>query len=100
MNKITIRTNHHYRDLLHGYELDPKYRSEFDYLSDDDYETHSFIRYWGIVYSLSEFMRTDCLPLDNPLTKWNGYLSDSFFSGIVVRFSDDMEQVQIGTFYS
>lgn len=100
MNKITIRTNNHWRELLHGFELDPKHRSEFDYLSDDEYESQNFIKYQDIVYSLDQFMRTDCLPQDNPLSKWGGYLSDSFFSGVVIRFSDDLERVQVGTFFS
>ena len=30
---------------------------------------------------------------------WDGYISDSFFSGVLIKISDDNEEYQIGTYY-
>ena len=35
---------------------------------------------------------------DKEFKEWHAYLSDSFFSGILIRVSDDGEQYQIATF--
>lgn len=99
-DKITIKTDHKWRAPIYGYELTKKERAEFDYLSDEEIETRSFVRYRRATYDLGEFMTTHGMPEFNPLRKWHGYISDSFFSGVVIRYDQDCEQIQIGTFYS
>jgi len=106
---MKVRSNHHWRNLLYGYELTETERAEFDYLDwteDGDAQSHDFFRYRGLVYDTSEFMeypdsanqRLD--PDFAEFAKWNGYQSDSFFSGIVIRYSCDFERIQIGTYMS
>jgi len=101
---LTIITNNHYREILYGFDLTKKERLEFDYLSNADLDTHTFIRYRKCVYDLGEFILT---PQNEParqelndLSDWHGYQSSSFFSGVVVKFSDDYESVKIGTYVS
>ena len=104
MSKLTIRTNNHWRSPVYGYELTDKERAEFDYIPAEELDSRDFLRYRGWVYDPSEFMRTpqneSARQELNELSNWHGYQSDSFFSGIVVRYSDDCEQYQIGTYYS
>jgi hypothetical protein len=102
---INIRTNYHWRDLISGYELTDVEREEFDYLDEDDLLDHQFIRYQNWVYDLGEFMRCPepqeaCSTHANTFENWHGYQSDSFFSGVVIRYSDDCEQIQVGTYTS
>lgn len=92
---LKIITDHKYRNTLYGYELTEKEKREFDYLEPEELETRDFIRYRGWVYDLGEFMQT---PKDSPLSEWDGYSSDSFFSGIVIKYSPDREQIKIGTY--
>lgn len=99
---LTIKTNKHWRSPIYGYELTDKERENFDYL--DDIDSQQFIRYRGWVYDLGEFMRT---PNNEParqelneLSGWDGYLSDSYFSGVVIRYSKDFEYIQVGTYFS
>ena len=99
---MQIITNNQYRNLIYGYELTESEKSEFDYIFDID--SHNFIRYKGEIYDVYEFMPT---PHDEParqelneLAMWDGYQSDSYFSGIVIKYSDDLEQVKIGTYIS
>lgn len=93
---ITIKTNNVPRDIIYGYELTDKERAEFDYIEDtNEFMGHSFIRYKGYVYDLSEFIT---VPEDMVPGQWDGYRSDTFFSGIVIRLVNDNEQVVCGTY--
>jgi len=103
---LTIKTNNVPRDIVNAHELAEKERKEFDYLNwqaiERGEESASFVRYRGVLYSLSDFVRIVprsgnlgpmgfCHPIDDdsPLANWHGILTDSFFSGIVLRFVDD-----------
>jgi hypothetical protein len=97
-----IITNHQYRDLIYGYELSESERADFDYVEDID--SHSFFKYRGVVYDPGEFAPT---PHNEParqdlnvLSDWHGYQPDSFFSGIVIKYSDDYESVKVGLYLS
>lgn len=102
--EITIRTNNVPRLVVDDYELTDKEQAEFDYIDWDAIkrgeDSATFVRYKNRLYDISEFQTTDPLPDFNPLRKWEGYLSDSFFSGIVIRFCQDMDYVIVGTFYA
>lgn len=99
---MEIITNNQWRNFLYGYEIpETVLHSDFDYLSEDD-ATDGFIKYRGNYYHLSEFTM---LPKTKPIPgechcDWHGYSSDSAFSGVLVRISDDGEQYQIATFIS
>lgn len=102
-NSVEIRTNNVPRSLMYGYELPEKARAEFDYLSDDEFETREFIKYKGRYYDLGEFMRIDesRLPAESHLNGWDGYVSDSFFSGVLLKYTDKYcESVVMGWYCS
>jgi hypothetical protein len=106
MDELTIITNNVPRDILDGYELTKEEREEFDYLNweaiEEGSDSASFFRYRGELYDLGEFMSTRGMPEFSPLVKWDGYSSDSYFSGTLVRYVDqdhDM-RVVVGRFYS
>lgn len=100
----TVVTNHVPRFIVDAYELSADERSEFDYYDWNKIEagedSASFIRYKGEAYDLAEFE-----VWDNPasLTRngWDGIRTDSFFSGLVIRWADDsFESVVVGRYYS
>lgn len=104
---MKIITNNVPRQILYGFELTEKEKAEFDYLDSEEIKTHSFFRYRGQVYDLSEFVKiVQPGKSGNPfshydhsgdLKDWHGIRTDSFFSAIVVRFpDDDAETVVIG----
>lgn len=96
---MKIKTDRKWKNVIYGYELPRKWRSEFDWLPDDEYEMGAFVKYKGNVYHNSEFIRIEaCAPKE--FRNWDGYISDTFFSGVVIRFSDDGEKYQIGYYYS
>jgi hypothetical protein len=87
---MKIITNNHYRNILDAYELTSKELESFDYLEEGE---GSFIRYKGCVWDLGEFMRTD-------LKDWEGISSDTYFSGAVIKLSEDGDTVKVGYVYS
>src|SRR5690606_28676698 len=101
MTGITVRTNHVPRDIIDAWELNEQEREEFDYLDWPAIErgetSASFVRYRGTLYDLGEFMSTHTYGLGHAggfaethdLQWWDGYLSETFFSAIVVKYVDD-----------
>lgn len=100
---LTIKTNNVPRPVIDAYELTDKERQEFDYLDweaiDNGEDNTQFVRYKGELYDLSQF--TFCRDLSAPMNKWDGYFSDSAFSGILIRHnSNELDYVVVATYYS
>ncbi len=114
---MQIITNNKPREVIRGYELTEKERAEFDYLAPEDLDMSRFIRYRGEVHPLSDFDRI--VPWsravgfehraddDSPLLSWSGIMTDSYFSGLVIRWAKDdctgepdFDRVIIGRVYS
>jgi len=77
---LKIITNDVPRSVIYGHELTEKEKAEFDYIEKEYFDCHMFVQYRGWIYDLSEFMRTDSM------MPWDGVMSESYFSGILVRF--------------
>jgi len=101
---IKIHTNNVPRLVLCGYELTTSDRAEFDYLNDEEISERSFARYRGTIYDIGDFVTTSPGPwnfgLSSEFEGWDGYQSDSFFSGVLVRYVDDYESVVMGWYSS
>jgi len=63
-------------------------QGEFDWTKEET----GYFRYNGTWYHLSQFMR---LPKAH---EWQGYHSDSAWTGIFIRVSSDGETFQVGTY--
>lgn len=106
MSGFTIVTNHVPRDVIEGgYGMSPDERADFDYIDWDAVErgeaTASFVRYKGELIDLNDMERGfGGAPMPDALQGWDNYRSDSFFSGVVVRYVDDFESVIVGRYYS
>ena len=104
MTEVTIISNQVPRDIVDSWELTASERTDFEYLDWDKLEagedSASFFRYKGEVYDLGDFPAVDRRPgMDRFFQAWDGILSDTFFSGILVRYCDDLESVVVGRFY-
>ena len=95
------------RPIVWGHELTPKEVAWFKDLF-NDVEDRTYVRYKGETYLMDDFSRIvpqgkprynplEVLSMSKEMDKWDGFLSDSFFSGVVVRYSDDPEMVVMGT---
>jgi len=104
MNTLTIITNNRPRDLLSLVDLPEKTRADFDYIEGDEVYSPRFVAYRGHYYDVCEFM---CTPQREParqelneLAAWDGYQSDSYFSGTVIKYVDRFERVIVGRYYA
>lgn len=99
---MEIVTNNVPRHIVYGCELTEKERMQFDYYGGDEIETVHFARFKGNVVDLNEFMVISKDVAPHPQRpgweKWHGYSSDSFFSGLLVKYLDD-DTVVMGTYY-
>jgi len=104
--KTTIRTNNHKRQVLNRWELTAKESAEFDYLAEDEGQ---FFRFKGTVYDLGEFSRITAPgsarshPMECQAPEfhgWDSYLSDSYFSGVLIKFAVDFESVIVAQYFS
>lgn len=101
----TIRTNNVPRFIIEAYELSAQERAEFDWLDweaiDAGEDSASFFRFKGQLYALSEFMRCDHA---YGLQGWDGYHSDTMFSGVLIKYVDEPSQpytqVVVGQYFS
>ena len=91
---MQIITNNIPRQLIFGYELTDKEKTDFNYL--DDIDSHNFIKYKGFIYDVNEFMSTYNM---DSLKDWDGYSSDSYFSGVLIKFIDS-DYVLMARYYS
>ena len=97
IDNCKIYGNGHYKELIYGWQLTDVEKKDFDYLDNIEDDFTGF-RYKNNVYSLDQFMRTE---KHSPFYGFcDGSLNDTYFSGILVKFSDDNEAVKVYTFYS
>lgn len=107
---MKIRTNNHLRPIVDAWDLPIEARSEFDYLDwsaiERGEESASFVRYGGQWHDLGEFSRiiapdaARMHPMECAAPEfqgWSGYRSDSFYSGVLVRYVDD-ETIIVATY--
>ncbi len=98
MANLTIKTNSVPRECVMGMylwgSLKQELKAQFNYLTEDEFDMMEFFKYKGDWYSVGDFMRVDS---DSPFVdknsavniNWNGYSSDSYFSGILIRYKYD-----------
>ena len=94
MNKIDITTNHHARDVLWGFQLTKKERDDFSVLG-ENLDEKTFMRYKKRVYPINDFRP---ISKSSPFpSEWDGYRSDSFISGLLIKFISDCDKVVLGS---
>lgn len=99
---MNIATNHHWRDFLYREEVPEKIlEDDFDWTNEDHEESDDysdgFIKYQGHHYHLGEFMRCHGELLE---LGWEGVANETFFSGVLIKVSEDGEQYQIARIWT
>ena len=90
MAELEIITNHHPRELLSMWEMPKDVLPQFDYIDGDDDQGPRFFRYKGDYYDTHEFCWVGAHGGTNPeWCAWDGYQSDTFFSGLLVKYVQD-----------
>lgn len=90
---MKIITNNAPCPLLPLTNLPEKARKDFDYLTEDEAYDCRLVCYRGVWYDVWDSMT--CPGAEAPeatrkaFSGWDGYVSDSFFSGVLFRFADE-----------
>ena len=63
-------------------------REQFNYLTQDEFDESEFFKYQGDWYCVGDFIRVVAAPHEH-LYGWDGYSSDSYFSGVVMKYNYD-----------
>lgn len=110
-----ITTNSHKRLFSHRDDVPEKVlRDQFDY-QDPEEAQGGFLRYKGCWYHIDQFMLEPDTALDEALhiearelgydkspnfgfEGWDGYRPDSFYSGVLIKVSDDFETYTVATY--
>jgi hypothetical protein len=99
---VKVITNNVSRPIIDGYQLTADERAEFDYLNweaiDEGRDSADFFRYRGSLYDLGEFTADYGITKGAglPYLRWDGYMSTSAFSAVVVRYDDNYDRVTVG----
>jgi len=98
---MNVITNNKPRSLITWAELPEGIgESEFDYVEDGDRHEPRFFNYRGVWYDLFEFEYIYDQPCFAALRgKWTAVQTDSFFSGIVLRWFDKFNSVIVGRYF-
>jgi chloramphenicol O-acetyltransferase len=103
---MKIKTNNNKRALITFNELTAQEREQFDYVKANDemneFDTR-FMRYKGCTYDVHEFSVITAGMQEHveAFKGWHGYASDSFFSGVMIRFVNNAgDEVIAATFIS
>jgi hypothetical protein len=99
---MTIKTNNVPRPLMHlGDFSEPiqlEIRKDYDWMDSQDIESNfGFFVYRGQVYHLQDFMRVTDVS-DPSFSGWDGYTSDTVWSGTLVKLTEDCGFVVVGRF--
>lgn len=92
---MQIVTNGHWRKVTFGFELPEDVKAEFDYLTPEELESRPFASYRGNWYDLGDIPQAPA-----SLKPWQGFISDTAFSGVAFIISDDGEEFKAATVYA
>ena len=94
---LTIKTNNQWRDFVYRDDVPAAVLADqFSHLSEDD-GSDGFFCYRGHWYHTTDFMNCSG---NKDLVAWDGYASDSYFSGVLIKISRDGDAVQVATYFS
>ena len=109
MSKLRIITNNHTKELLSSSEVPTSVLLDsFEHLVGEmgsDAFIGGFFCYRRQWYHMSDFQ---ALPAniseiwcdDSPMRSWHGYVSDSCFSGVLIRYDEIDDVIQVATYVS
>lgn len=94
---LRIVTNNQERLLLDANQLTEKELADFDWLPEGG---GSFFRYRGDVYCLSEFTSLTDGSFPQTRYRWEGYVNETVWSGVLVRYGSDYDHVIVARYLS
>tara|TARA_B100000945_G_scaffold310073_1_gene301600 strand:- start:188 stop:478 length:291 start_codon:yes stop_codon:yes gene_type:complete len=92
---MKIKNNNHFRPVLYWHDLTEAEQRE-NASAYDGVKDSSFFRYRGQVYDLGEFLSARGNGAHELVNDWDGYHNDSYFSAVLVKYSECQDFVKVG----
>jgi len=92
---MKITTNNQFRPILYWHELTEAEQKEYKDAY-EDVEDSSFFRYRHWTYDLNDFDSLNGKGQQHDLYGWDGYHNETFFSSVVIKYSDCGDSVRVG----
>ena len=97
---MKIITDHKWHDFKDRWGVPEKVlKDQFSHLNEDD-SPDLFFKYKNWWYHASDFMRIEAVHRNTDFKKWDGYTSDTFFSGVLIKLDEDCERYMVGMYYA
>ena len=109
---MKIATNNISRPMMSFCDLPLSIQSDFDYIENEDKYTSRFVQYKGHFYDVLDSQLIFCtdstspigfamvVQSDNPLAKYDAIVSESYFSGVLFKLSNNSENVICASYTS
>lgn len=89
---MKIISNNIPRELLMWFDLTSAEQADFDYIAPDRTADHWFFRYRGHAYDTGEFSYP---PDELAAAGYHFFASDTYFSGVAFKYTEDYEQIVV-----
>ena len=94
--RLQVITNYQERDIIYWQDLTEEEREEYDWReTEEQQQEFEGFRYRGYAYDLADFTRVSPGSIEAQ-AGWQGVKGDSFFSGILVAYNDDLDGIIAG----
>lgn len=92
---VVVSSDGKFKPFLYDYQVPKKVLADYNWL-DEDAKADGWVKYKNEYLHLSDFMRVSGSGMGRD---WSGAHGDSFFSGTVIKMTDDGEEYKIGRYY-
>lgn len=96
---LVIKSDKKWHTFKYGYELPKKWRKSKDWLKGEEFDNANFAYYRKWYFALDEFMRIEPSAATRGFRGWDGYLNETYDSGVIIKVSSNGDRYKIGRFY-
>ena len=96
---MEIKTNNEYQEIKYSNEVPQDVLDDYDWLEEED-KAIGWVNHKDTWYHTSDFMVINKTDPNQPFNDWDGYHSDSYFSGVLIKFSNCGDCAKMGTYMS
>ena len=101
---LTIKTNNQEHELFHFLDFNEseqqQLKIDYDWMEDDIETNFGFFRYQGEIYHLQDFTSLHGNNSSEEFKGWDGIASDSYFSGVIIKLTEENDAVVVGRYFS
>lgn len=96
---ISVQTDRKWRYFIEGSSI-PSMYNEFNYMTRKQFNVALFAQFKRVYYALDEFVHMpETKGIASLIYGWDGYIGQTYDSGIIIKLSKNTELYKIGRYY-